>query len=299
MGPIADVVDGKVNISESSQDKERKVGSQLGKDDFLLLLVTQMKYQDPLQPTDNTEYVAQLAQFSELEYMQNMMDITQHTSAFTLVGKYAYAESTSLTGTTQKEEGVVDFVTMKDGEAYVTINGVEFKYDDVVEVRDEMFVIQQKMPSVKEQVITYLHHDSQDVVIEGVSLGEDEYQATSMGIVIVDSDKKPVLTVSPENLSYKDGKLTISKKVFQKLDAGTYGIAFAFDDPNKSVSYDDVTLVVKGIKPAGTTEGGGENTEGSGGTTEGGGENTEGSGGTTEGTEGAGTGTEGAGTVTA
>lgn len=284
MGPIADVVDGKVDISESSQDKERKVGSQLGKDDFLLLLVTQMKYQDPLQPTDNTEYVAQLAQFSELEYMQNMMDITQHTSAFTLVGKYAYAESTSLTGTTQKEEGVVDFVTMKDGEAYVTINGVEFKYDDVVEVRDEMFVIQQKMPSVKEQVITYLHHDPQDVIIDGVSLGEDEYQATSMGIVIVDSDKNPVLTVSPENLSYKDGKLTISKKVFEKLDAGTYGIAFAFDDPNKSVSYDDVTLVVKGVKPDTGTEGG----EGS----------TEGAGGTTEGTEGTG-GTEDTGTVTA
>lgn len=284
MGPIADVVDGKVDISESSQDKERKVGSQLGKDDFLLLLVTQMKYQDPLQPTDNTEYVAQLAQFSELEYMQNMMDITQHTSAFTLVGKYAYAESTSLTGTTQKEEGLVDFVTMKDGEAYVTINGVEFKYDDVVEVRDEMFVIQQKMPSVKEQVITYLHHDPQDVIIDGVSLGEDEYQATSMGIVIVDSDKNPVLTVSPENLSYKDGKLTISKKVFQNLDAGTYGIAFAFDDPNKSVNYDDVTLVVKGVKPDTGTEGG----EGS----------TEGAGGTTEGTEGTG-GTEDTGTVTA
>lgn len=284
MGPIADVVDGKVDISESSQDKERKVGSQLGKDDFLLLLVTQMKYQDPLQPTDNTEYVAQLAQFSELEYMQNMMDITQHTSAFTLVGKYAYAESTSLTGTTQKEEGLVDFVTMKDGEAYVTINGVEFKYDDVIEVRDEMFVIQQKMPSVKEQVITYLHHDPQDVIIDGVSLGEDEYKATSMGIVITDSDNNPVLTVSPDNLSYKDGKLTISKKVFQKLDAGTYGIAFAFDDPNKSVSYDDVTLVVKGIKPDTGTEGG----EGS----------TEGAGGTTEGTEGTG-GTEDTGTVTA
>jgi len=54
MSFIADVVDGKVDISESSQSKERKVGSQLGKDDFLLLLVTQMKYQDPLEPTDNT-----------------------------------------------------------------------------------------------------------------------------------------------------------------------------------------------------------------------------------------------------
>lgn len=273
MGPIADVVDGKVDISESSQSKERKVGSQLGKDDFLLLLVTQMKYQDPLEPADNTQYVTQLAQFSELEYMQNMMDITQHTSAFTLVGKYAYAETNSSTGKNQKEEGVVDFVTMKDGEAYVTINGVEFNYDDIVEVRDEMFVIAQKMPSVQEQVITYLHHDSQDVVIEGVSLGKDEYKASGMGVVITDSKNNPVLTVDPANVVYKDGKLTINKKVFQKLDAGTYSVAFAFDDPNKSVSYDDVTLVIKGIKPenpdtSDTESGDSGSTEGSGSTGE-------------------------------
>lgn len=70
---IANVIDGKVD-SPSSLQEERKVGSQLGKDDFLLLLVTQMKYQDPLEPTSNTEYVAQLAQFTELEYMQNMTD---------------------------------------------------------------------------------------------------------------------------------------------------------------------------------------------------------------------------------
>jgi len=46
--------------------------SELGKDEFLQLLVTQLKYQDPLEPMDNTEYISQLAQFSTLEYMGNM-----------------------------------------------------------------------------------------------------------------------------------------------------------------------------------------------------------------------------------
>lgn len=46
--------------------------SELGKDDFLLLLVTQLQNQDPLNPTDNTEFVAQLAQFSSLEGIKNM-----------------------------------------------------------------------------------------------------------------------------------------------------------------------------------------------------------------------------------
>ena len=51
-----------------------KDNSALGKDAFLQLLVTQMQYQDPLNPQDNGEYLAQLAQFSALEQMTNVSD---------------------------------------------------------------------------------------------------------------------------------------------------------------------------------------------------------------------------------
>lgn len=45
---------------------------ELDKDAFLKLMVTQMQYQDPLDPQDNSEYVAELAQFSALEQMTNV-----------------------------------------------------------------------------------------------------------------------------------------------------------------------------------------------------------------------------------
>lgn len=47
-------------------------GNSLDKDAFLRLLVTQMQYQDPLDPQDNSEFIAQLAQFSTLEQMTNV-----------------------------------------------------------------------------------------------------------------------------------------------------------------------------------------------------------------------------------
>jgi len=50
----------------------RQVKNSLGKDDFLNLLITQLTHQDPLDPTDDTEFIAQMAQFSTLEQITNV-----------------------------------------------------------------------------------------------------------------------------------------------------------------------------------------------------------------------------------
>lgn len=59
-------------VQTTSNGGTTQTGTVLGRDDFLKLLVTQMKNQDPMDPMDGTEYTAQLAQFSSLEVLQNI-----------------------------------------------------------------------------------------------------------------------------------------------------------------------------------------------------------------------------------
>lgn len=86
--------------------------STLGKDSFLQLLVTQMQNQNPLDPQDNSEFVAQLAQFSSLETMQNlstsvdaiggMYQSSQALQASSLVGRNVIVDSGSTSVDTTK-----------------------------------------------------------------------------------------------------------------------------------------------------------------------------------------------------
>ena len=74
--------------------------SVLGKDDFLKLMLVQMRYQDPLEPQGNEEMLAQLAQFTSLEQMNNLNDSILESN-----GSSLSMNSTSLLG---KEVDILD-----------------------------------------------------------------------------------------------------------------------------------------------------------------------------------------------
>ena len=109
---------------QSLVGKPREPGSDLDKDAFLKLLITQMKYQDPLNPMDDREFLGQMAQFTALEQMQNLNKAYLFTQAYSLIGKSVYSYYLDPTFNEYVEvAGMVSAVTTKNGEAYL-LNGV-------------------------------------------------------------------------------------------------------------------------------------------------------------------------------
>ena len=146
MSLVAPVKDGKIqDVSASgtsnSTEKEKKTGSSsLDKQAFLQLLVAQMKYQDPLEPTSNTEYISQLATFSSLEEMQNMRSSMDLQRASSLVGQEVYMKTTdSTTGDTDFVHGIVDYVTYENGKAFLSIGGSLYPLDDLDSVYNQEY----------------------------------------------------------------------------------------------------------------------------------------------------------------
>ncbi len=67
-----DVSEVQGRYKEHSSEKKNDFASNMDKDMFLELLVAQMRNQDPLNPMEDREFIAQMAQFSSLEQMQNL-----------------------------------------------------------------------------------------------------------------------------------------------------------------------------------------------------------------------------------
>ena len=150
MSVSAVVKDGKIvdtsanSVSDSTQNTSDSTGS-LDKEAFLQLLVAQMQYQDPLEPMDNTEYVSQLATFSELEAMNNLNDSMSFQRASQLVGSNVLVRTTSkTTGETYLTQGTVDYVVYENGKAYLAINESLYSIDDLDTVISDEYLDKHK-----------------------------------------------------------------------------------------------------------------------------------------------------------
>ena len=123
-----------MSSTKSSTGKNATSKTTLDVEDFLALMVAEMQNQDPLEPTDNTSYMAQLATFSQVEATNEMNDNVLEQKASDLVGK-----SVIVTTDLNSEGfvgGVVDYWEKIEGTVYLGIGGKLYDIADLDTVMD-------------------------------------------------------------------------------------------------------------------------------------------------------------------
>ena len=176
--------------TQSNTSTQRKTGSTLGKDDFLRLLVTQMQNQDPLNPTEDTEFIAQMAQFTSLEQMQNLVKITQFQQASTMIDKNVKAEVTE-DGYTQLVYGRVTSAREIKGEMYLTLyNGIQIKADDILAVLSGDGLWQEAVSYTGEKVyVRQYNSGGYTESVKLVTIKEVKYENGQINLYTTDGEK--------------------------------------------------------------------------------------------------------------
>ena len=109
-----------------------------GRDEFLQLLTTQLRHQDPLDPIDQQDFVAQLAQFSTLEGIEqlnasfsDMLKLQELTQGASLIGRRAVYQPI---GQPLPVEGLVEGVRLQGGSLAAVINGESVSIDQILQL---------------------------------------------------------------------------------------------------------------------------------------------------------------------
>ena len=127
--------------SSASSQQTSLQQSDLGKEEFLELLVSQLQNQNPMEPMKNKEFMGQMAQFNSLQQMQslnnNMSQFMKHqqlSQAGNLVGKQVKVLNSE---TGQELTGEVSKVKLNDSDPQVVIGGQEYALNNIQEVMAE------------------------------------------------------------------------------------------------------------------------------------------------------------------
>ena len=119
-------------IGSRSEAKDKENGVSV--DDFLNLMVAQLRNQDFMNPVDDTQYVTQLAQFATMQQMQNMAYYMKTNFVMSYVGKTVTAARIGPNGELQKETGRVERLSLVNNDYYFYVNGKRFTLEQIMEV---------------------------------------------------------------------------------------------------------------------------------------------------------------------
>ncbi|HWQ78041.1 MAG TPA: flagellar hook capping FlgD N-terminal domain-containing protein [Anaerovoracaceae bacterium] len=130
---------GASNASGSTSGTTGK--NTLDMDDFFKLMVAQLANQDMYNTVDDTEFMAQMTQFSMVQALSDMSTLSATAYSVSLIGKEVILAGTNADGTLNTYKGIVEGVNLFNGSAEIVVDGVAFPLSRVMQVKEPDIII--------------------------------------------------------------------------------------------------------------------------------------------------------------
>lgn len=109
-------------------------GNSLNINDFLRLLAAQLSNQDAMNPTNDTDFISQMAQFTSLQAMQTMTEISYAQYGASMIGKNVIVSTYDESGKAITDQGVVENVLFSNGTCTISVNGKQYDLSSITQV---------------------------------------------------------------------------------------------------------------------------------------------------------------------
>lgn len=232
----------------TAEKKETKGTTALGQDAFLQLLIAEMQHQDPLEPTTNTEWISQMATFSQLEELQALSKTTENTQLFSLVGKNVIVSTEDASGKTVLKEGIVDFISMSGGTAKFSIDGALYSMEELYSVVDGDYLYEQNKPFIPEKITFDFNGDEPEDLQFKVNLGAETAKATEVAVLVGNA------IVGEQYVVLSGDTVTVKHEILQELEAGSYQFSVVFNDERLTTVDDMLTVNIYNPHPTMTED---------------------------------------------
>ena len=127
-------------VSSTENATVRNTSSSLGMDDFFKLMAAQLENQSMFDTVDNTQFIAQMAQFSTLSQISELNNTIKANMAVSLIGKAVSVTITDESGVDKIEVGKVEQVSFNNGVPYVYVNGGFYQLSDILDIGDSAMI---------------------------------------------------------------------------------------------------------------------------------------------------------------
>jgi flagellar basal-body rod modification protein FlgD len=172
-------------------------------DDFFQLMVAQLKNQDMFSPMDNSEFMAQMAQFSMVNALMDMSELSSVSYSTSLIGKSATVAFLGPNGAMGSDTGIVSAVNLYNGTAQVVINGVAYDLSNVMTVNDALSgksyansLVESSHLIGKTAELLHTGEDGTPVTVSGVITGVKLDQESGEMYAVIDGKSYPLTEIS-------------------------------------------------------------------------------------------------------